>query len=485
MKTVSMLIGSEARAGASTFTSLDPYRLEPWVEAPSASSKDVDEAVEAARAALEGPWGAMSGRERAALMHRLADRIEEHADRLARIESRDNGKLLRETSGQLAAIPEWFRYFAGLADKIEGSLPDTGKPNYFGYVLRRPIGVVAAILPWNSPLLLMAFKLAPALAAGCTMVAKPSEQTPASVLEFAPLLEEAGFPPGVLNTVCGESREVGEWLVAHEGVDKVAFTGSAPTGIAVAQSAAQHLAPSTLELGGKSANVVFEDADVDAAVNGLLAGIFAAAGQTCIAGSRGLIHESVYDEVKRQLVERAGSIVMGDPQAPETEMGPICFEGQRDKIRRSVDTAVANGASLVTGGGALDDDSLFYPATVLEGVAPGSELWEEEVFGPVLALRSFTSEQEVTDLANASKYGLAAGIWTNDLRRALRVADALDVGTVWINAYRTLGYAMPFGGHKQSGYGHENGADAIDEYLVKKAVWIETSGETRDPFTLG
>lgn len=485
MDTVNMLIGSESRAGSSTFRSLDPYRLEPWITAPDASFRDVDDAVAAARAALRGPWGTMDSQQRAALLHRLADRIEEHADRLAMIESRDNGKLLRETSGQLSAIPSWFRYYAGLADKIAGSVPDTGKPNYFGYVTRRPIGVVAAILPWNSPLLLLTFKLAPALAAGCTMVAKPSEHTPASVLEFAHLFAEAGFPPGVLNTVCGQSREVGEWLVAHEGVDKVAFTGSAPSGIAVAQSAARHLAPSTLELGGKSANVVFEDADVDAAVNGLLAGIFAAAGQTCIAGSRGLIHESIYDEVKTKLVERATSIVMGDPQAPDTEMGPVCFDGQRNKIRSFVDNAVADGASILAGGTPPDEDSLFYPATVLEGVEPGTELWEEEVFGPVLALRSFVSEDEVIELANASKYGLAAGVWTNDLRRAFRIVEELDVGTVWVNAYRVLGYAMPFGGHKSSGYGHENGVDAIDEYLVQKAVWVEVTGATRDPFTLG
>jgi acyl-CoA reductase-like NAD-dependent aldehyde dehydrogenase len=480
-----MRIGAEWRQGSAAFQSLDPYRREPWVEIPNASQGDVSDAVAAARAALAGEWGRVTGVERSDLLHRLADLITERNDELAVTESRDNGKLLRETGDQLRSIPRWFRYYAGLADKIPGAVPDTGRANFFGYVLREPVGVVGAILPWNSPLLLLAFKLAPALAAGCTVVAKPSEHASASMLQFAELFERAGFPPGVFNTVSGESPDVGRWLVASPGVDKVAFTGSGPAGIAVARAAAEHLAPVTLELGGKSANIVFEDADVDAAVNGLLAGIFAAAGQTCIAGSRGLVHESVYEAVKDRLISRAKTIVMGDPQLAETEMGPICFPGQLDKIDTFVEKAQANGARLLHGGERLDPDSLFYLPTVLENVERGSELWENEVFGPVLALRSFRTEDEALAIANDTRYGLAAGVWTTDLQRSFRMAKSLQVGTVWINAYRTLGWAMPFSGHKHSGWGTENGVDAIDEYLRDKAVWVETSGATRDPFTLG
>ena len=482
---IAMQIGSQRRPGTTTFESVDPYTGEGWARVPEATKSDVDDAVAAARAALSGEWGSMPGRERGALLRRLGELIAEEADELAIAETRDNGKLLREMGGQVRGLPAWYDYYAGLADKIDGRVVDTGRPDYFGYVARGPVGVVAAVLPWNSPLLLLTFKLAPALAAGCTVVAKPSEHAPVSILRLAELFERAGFPPGVFNTVSGKSREVGEWLVSHEGVDRVTFTGSEATGVAVARAAAGHFAPVTLELGGKSANIVFADADLDAAANGLIAGIFAAAGQTCIAGSRALVHADVYDEVVRRVADRAARIVMGDPKEAATEMGPICFPGQLDKIRRFVDEAKATGADIVAGGGDRGMGGLFFEPTIVANIANDDPICQDEIFGPVLSVLKFADEAEAVRIANSSRYGLAAGLWTKDIQRAFRMSKALNVGTVWVNAYRTLNWTMPFGGVKASGYGRENGTEGLHEFLQDKAVWIELTGATRDPFVLG
>jgi acyl-CoA reductase-like NAD-dependent aldehyde dehydrogenase len=485
MDQVTMQIGAERRVGTSTFGTIDPYTGEVWATVPEATKADVDDAVAAARAALKGPWGTMSGRERSALIRRLGEEITKSADELAACETQDNGKLLREMGGQVRSLPAWYDYYAGLADKIDGRVVDTGRSDYFGFVDRSPVGVVAAILPWNSPLLLLTFKLAPALAAGCTIVAKPSEQAPVSILKLGELFERAGFPPGVFNTVSGANREVGEWLVSNPDVDRVTFTGSETTGIAVARSAAGHLAPVTLELGGKSANIVFPDADLEAASNGLIAGIFAAAGQTCIAGSRALIHADVYEEVVSRVAERAAKIVMGDPKDVATEMGPICFPGQLEKIKSFVAEAKESGADIVTGGGDGGLGGLFFQPTIVANVTNDSSICREEIFGPVLSLLKFETEEEALAIANDSKYGLAAGIWTKDIQRAFRLSKKLEVGTVWINAYRTLNWSMPFGGVKASGYGRENGTEGLHEFLEDKAVWIELSGATRDPFVLG
>jgi (Z)-2-((N-methylformamido)methylene)-5-hydroxybutyrolactone dehydrogenase len=483
-----MVVDGRAADAASgrTYATLDPYRGQPWATVPDGDAADVDLAVAAARGALSGPWGQSSGFARAKLLRRLGDLIARDADALAAVETRDSGKLLREMRGQLATLPEWFWYFAGLADKLEGATIPSDRPNFLVYTRHEPVGVVGAIVPWNSPLLLLCWKLAPALAAGCSFVAKPSDHTPVSAIQLAGLLAEAGFPPGVFNVVTGFGPAVGRALAGHPGIDRLAFTGSTATGIQVAHAAADNLTRVSLELGGKSAQVVFDDADLDAAANGVIAGVFAATGQTCMAGSRLLVQRRVHDALVRRIAARAEAIRLGDPTAPDTEMGPLAHQAQYEKVLGFLASAADDGATVAAGGSAAESlGGFFVRPTVLTGVAPSMAVACEEIFGPVLSVLPFDTEEEAVALANDSRYGLAGGVWTKDVHRAHRVAHRLRAGTVWINAYRVVAPNVPFGGYGMSGIGRENGIEAVREYTETKAVWVELTGGTRDPFTLG
>lgn len=466
-----------------------PYNGETWARVPNGSSEDVDRAVNAARGAFENEWKESLPSRRRDVLQQIADTIRRHSDELGELETRQNGKLVVEMKAQTLSLPGYYEYFAGLADQIEGrSVPIENKGgDMFNYTRREPLGVVGAITPWNSPLLLTSAKLAPALATGNTFVHKPSEHTPVSALRLAELIaSETDLPEGVYNVVTGDG-ETGASLADHSDLDKLAFTGSTRVGREVGAKAGRSLIKVSLELGGKSPNILFSDADLNNAVNGVIKGIFAATGQTCLAGSRVFVHDEIYDEFLDQFTDRASKVKLGDPMDPETEMGPVAFRGQWEKVKKYVELAEEEGASVASGGFRPEGlpGECFIRPTVLTDVENEMRVAQEEIFGPVASVLKFSREEEVIRRANDTSYGLAAGVWTEDMRRAIRVSDRLEAGTIWINEYRTMNYRAPFGGYKDSGLGREGGPEVLDEYLQTKSVFMDLSGKVSDPFKMG
>jgi acyl-CoA reductase-like NAD-dependent aldehyde dehydrogenase len=468
----------------------NPFTGKVWSRVPRATAEDIDRAVESAHQAFEhGPWPHMLPSDRGLLLYRLGQTVADNAELLAQLEVKDNGKLKAEMLGQMRYIPRWFQYFGGLADKVQGAVTPIDKPGMLHRIEYEPLGVVAAITPWNSPLLLTIWKLAPALAAGNTVVVKPSEFSSASMLVLAKLFLDAGLPPGVLNVVTGLGGEVGEALVTHPHVARVAFTGGDASGRRVYESAAKQLKRVSLELGGKSPNIVFADAVIDDAVKGVVSGIFAATGQTCMAGSRLLVHESIHDAFVDKLVEFMQSARLGDPNDEDTNVGPVSTRPQLEKVLSYIRIAKDEGATCVLGGERATrsecGDGWFVEPTIFTNVHNGMRIAREEVFGPVLTVIKFSTDDEAISIANDTPYGLAAGVWTSNLERAHGIPKRIRTGTVWVNAYRVVSYMAPFGGFKDSGLGRENGLNAIYEYLEAKSVFLNpVAGAVPNPFVL-
>lgn len=473
--------------GSATFESVNPANGETWALMPEARTNDVNHAVESAMRALRDPrWANLNATKRGQLLYRLADLVEQHAQNIAQLETRDTGKIIRETSAQISYVANFYRYYAGLADKMEGSHLPIDRPDMEVWLKREPIGVVAAIVPWNSQLFLSAVKLGPALAAGCTVVLKASEDGAAPLLEFAKLVDEAGFPPGVVNVITGFGPECGSVLASHPLVSRVAFTGGPETARHIVRHCAENLASTSLELGGKSPFVVFEDADIESAANTQVSAIFAASGQSCVAGSRLIIARSVKDEFIERLRRTAEGVVVDDPSDSRTEVGPLCTLRQRDWINEVVESSIESGAKLVAGGHNIDRPGFFYQPTILDcSEQPDAPSVRKELFGPVLSVLAFDTEEEALQLANDTQYGLAAGVFTNNLARAHRMVNNINAGIVYVNTYRAVSPIAPFGGHGQSGYGREGGIQAALDYTKIKSVWLNTSEDkVPDPFLM-
>ncbi|TKW68847.1 MAG: aldehyde dehydrogenase [Paracoccus denitrificans] len=487
MQRFQQYIDGEFSDGSAQFESLDPATGKPWALMPEARRDDVDRAVDAADRAFRSPeWAGMTASQRGRLLLKLAELVAEQAPRLAELETRDTGKIIRETSAQIAYVAEYYRYYAGLADKIEGAHLPIDKPDMEVWLRREPIGVVAAIVPWNSQLFLSAVKIGPALAAGCTMVLKASEEAPAPLLEFARIFDQAGFPKGVLNVITGFGAQCGSVLTSHPKVAHVAFTGGPATARHIVRNSAENLASTSLELGGKSPFIVFEDADIESAVNAQVSGIFAATGQSCVAGSRLVVHNSIKDAFLARLREKAEAVVIGAPNDMATEVGPLCTSRQSDHAQSLIAASVAQGAKLITGGSALDREGFFFPPTILDcSDVPQAPCITQEFFGPVLSVVGFDTEAEAIEIANSTQYGLASGLFTRDLTRAHRMIRMIRAGIVWVNTYRAVSPIAPFGGHGLSGHGREGGLAAALDYTTVKTVWLRTSDDPiPDPFVM-
>ena len=482
-----LYIDGEFEEGAARFPSIDPATGTAWAEMPEAREAEVDRAVRAAhRAFTSGPWPKMTATQRGKLLMRLADLVAEAAPDLARIETRDTGKIIRETTAQIAYVADYYRYYAGLADKIEGAHLPIDKPDMEVWLRREPVGVVAAIVPWNSQLFLTAVKLGPALAAGCTVVLKASEDGPAPLLHFARLIHAAGFPPGVVNILTGFGATCGQVLTSHPKVAHIAFTGGPGTARAVVRNSAENLASTSLELGGKSPFIVFDDADLDSAANAQVSGIFAATGQSCVAGSRLLVQAGVKDAFLARLKAKAEAIRIAAPDDMATEVGPLCTARQRDHITATIAASLAKGAVLITGGAPVQGPGFYFPPTILDcSNAPDAPALAQEFFGPVLAVDSFETEEEALQKANDTAYGLASGVFTRSLTRAHRMTRGIRAGVVWVNTYRAVSPIAPFGGHGLSGHGREGGLAAALDYTRTKTVWLRTSDDPiPDPFVM-
>ena len=490
LKNYQMYINGEwvAAQSGKTFESINPSDGKPWAVVPEADEVDVDTAVKAAhRAFTEGPWSTMTATERGKLLRRLGDVLAEHSESLGHCETVDTGKLFKETRWQARYISDYFYYYAGLADKVSGETLPIDKPNMWTMTIREPLGVVAAVVPWNSQLFLVAVKIGPALAAGNTVVLKASEHASAPMLEFAKVFEEVGFPPGVFNVISGLGEPCGRALTSHPLVDRISFTGGPETARHVVRNSAENFAQVSLELGGKSPVVIFDDADLESATNGVLLSIFSASGQSCVAGSRLLLHESIHDEVLARGAEKASKIRIGDPLDENSQMGPLATRAQLDNIDSTVADAKANGATLVHGGKqpAGMGDGWYYEPTVVACPDQQIGIVQRELFGPVVSAHRFTDEAHALQLANDCRFGLAAGIFTADIGRALRITKAIRSGIVWVNTYRMVSPLAPFGGYKDSGYGRESGLEAIYDYTRPKTVWLNTSPDPiADPFVM-
>ena len=485
-----LFIDGKWRPGSTgqTMQTLNPATGKPWARFACASADDVNDAVQAAKRSLaHGAWAQITATNRGKLLFRLADLIEQNAEKLGEVETKDSGKLLAETASQTRYVGDYYRYFAGLADKIEGATIPIDKPDMHVFTTRDPIGVVAAIVPWNAQMFLTATKLGPALAAGCTVVLKASEIAPCAMLEFAKLVEQAGFPDGVVSVITGDAENCAIPLTAHPDIDRVAFTGGPQTARHVVRNTAENFAVTSLELGGKSPILVFEDADLESAANGLIAGNFGASGQSCVAGSRGIVHHSVKQALIERISKTAEQITIGDPLDANTQVGPLCTVEQVERIKQTLAIAKKQGARVVFGGRQPENagDGFYMQPTLVDCPDHSIETLKVEMFGPVMSLVGFDTEEEAIAMANDTKFGLGSGVFTGNLARAHRVSSKIRAGICWINTYRAVSPLAPFGGYNHSGYGREAGLDSIHDYTRTKTTWINTSNAPMaNPFVM-